>query len=177
MTAEVTLQPFTTVHLATLARWLRQPHVAPWYPEPDANMAWAENPPEGGFQRVIVCRGTDIGYIRWQYVDRETLDSLGLHDIPENSVDADILIGELGDIGKGAGPAALVALADLLRRDPRVALIGLTTSIHNLHAHRGFAKAGFRISRQYDPNGLGQCHLMILHLRSDEPTVLRDAPR
>jgi RimJ/RimL family protein N-acetyltransferase len=140
-------------------------------------MAWAENPPEGGFQRVIVCRGTDIGYIRWQYVDRETLDSLRLHDIPENSVDADILIGELGDIGKGAGPAALVALADLLRRDPRVALIGLTTSIHNLHAHRGFAKAGFRISRQYDPNGLGQCHLMILQLRSDEPTVLRDAPR
>jgi len=110
-------------------------------------------------------------------VDRETLDSLRLHDIPENSVDADILIGELGDIGKGTGPAALIALADLLRKDPRVALIGLTTSIHNLHAHRGFAKAGFRISRQYDPNGLGQCHLMILLLRSDEPTVLRDAPR
>ena len=48
-----------------------------------------------------------VGYIRWQYVDRETLDSLGLRDIPENSVDADILIGERGDVGKGTGPLAL----------------------------------------------------------------------
>ena len=165
MTADLTLQPFTTAHLATLARWLRQPHVAPWYPEPDANLAWAENPPDGGFQRIIARSGADVGYIRWQYVDRATLDSLGLHDIPENSVDADILIGERGDVGKGSGPLALTALADLLRRDPRVALIGLTTSIHNVHAHRGFEKAGFRISRQYDPNGLGPCHLMILNLR------------
>ncbi len=165
MTAHVTLQPFTTAHLATLARWVRQPHVAPWYPEPEANLAWAENPPDGGFQRVIARGGTDVGYIRWQYVDRVTLDSLGLHDIPENSADADILIGERGYVGKGSGPLALIALADLLRKDPRVALIGLTTSIHNAHAHRGFEKAGFRISRQYDPNGLGPCHLMILNLR------------
>jgi hypothetical protein len=25
-----------------------------------------------------------------------------------------------------------------------VALIGLTTSVHNVHAHRGFEKAGFQ---------------------------------
>lgn len=80
-------------------------------------------------------------------------------------MDADILIGEVGDVGKGIGPLALTALANELRKDPEVALIGLTTSVHNLHAHRGFEKAGFRIARQYDPNGLGRCHLMILELR------------
>ena len=165
MTAGVSLKPFTRAHLATLAKWVRQPHVAPWYPEPEANLAWAESPPDGGFQRIIARGNSDVGYIRWQYVDRETLDSLGLHDIPENSVDADILIGDRSDVGKGSGPLALNALADELRRDPRVALIGLTTSVRNTHAHRGFEKAGFRISRQYDPNGFGPCHLMILNLR------------
>jgi len=165
MTPNVTLQPFTTGHLTTLAEWLRQPHVALWYPEPAANLAWAEHPPDGGFQRIIARGSAEVGYIRWQYVDRETLDSLGLHDIPENSVDADILIGDLSDVGKGTGPLALEALTDELRRDPRVALIGLTTSVDNVHAHRGFERAGFRISRQYDPNGFGLCHLMILNLR------------
>ena len=165
MTPSVTLQPFTNAHLTTLAHWLRQPHVAPWYPEPDANLAWAAQPPDGGFQRIIARGAAAVGYIRWQYVDRETLDSLGLRDIPENSVDADILIGDPSDIGKGTGPLALRALADELRRDPRVALIGLTTSVDNVHAHRGFERAGFRISRQYDPNSFGLCHLMILNLR------------
>ena len=94
MTTGVTLQPFTSAHIATLARWVRQPHVAPWYPEPDANLAWAANPPLGGFQRIIARDAIEVGYVRWQYVDRETLDSLGLRDIPENSVDADILIGD-----------------------------------------------------------------------------------
>lgn len=161
----VTLQPFTPAHLALLEKWVRQPHVAPWYPEPDANMVWAANPPARGYQRIIANGASEVGYIRWQYVDRETLDSLGLHEIPANSVDADILIGEVGNIGKGVGPLALEALANEVRKDPDVPLIGLTTSVNNIHAHRGFEKAGFRIARQYDPNGLGVCHLMLLHLK------------
>jgi len=163
--SDVKLQPFTTAHLGMLAEWLRRPHVARWYPEPAANLAWAEHPPDGGFQCIIARGAAEVGYMRWQYVDRETLDSLGLHDIPENSVDADILIGDLTEVGKGTGPLALEALTDELRRDPRVALIGLTTSVYNVHAHRGFERAGFRISRQYDPNGFGLCHLMIRNLR------------
>ncbi len=165
MKPTVTLQPFERAHLALLDKWIRLPHFAPWYPEPDANMVWGAQPPASGYQRIIADGASAVGYIRWQYVDRETLDALGLHEIPANSVDADILIGEVADIGRGLGPLALSALADELRKDPRVPLIGLTTSVNNIHAHRGFEKAGFRIARQYDPNGLGLCHLMILNLK------------
>jgi hypothetical protein len=49
----VTLQPFQPSHLELLAVWLRQPHVARWFPEPERNLAWAMNPPTGGSQAIL----------------------------------------------------------------------------------------------------------------------------
>lgn len=163
--SSVTLQRFDASHLQLLAGWLKQPHVAPWYPEPDENLFWAANPPIGASQAIIAAGSSAVGYLRWQRVARETLDALGLPEIPANSVDADILIGDIASVGNGWGVDALKALANEVRRDPTVPLIGLTTSVANTHAHRAFERAGFRIARQYDPNGLGQCHLMLLDLR------------
>ena len=90
----VSLNLFSPGNLPLLESWLLEPFVARWYPEPGENLAWAAEPPEGGDQAVITVSGKDISYLRWQRLSRETLDSVGLHDIPENSVDVDILIGE-----------------------------------------------------------------------------------
>ena len=163
----VTLRPFEPSHLPRLARWLRAPHVARWYPEPESNLAWAAAPPPGGSQALIASGPHEVGYLRWQRVDRETLDALDLFEIPAGSVDADILIGEAGDVGRGAGPAALCALAAELARDPTVPLVGLTTALANTRAHRAFEKAGFRIARQYDDGVTGLCHLMLRDLRAE----------
>jgi aminoglycoside 6'-N-acetyltransferase len=168
--SRVALTSFRPAHLPLLARWLRLPHVARWYPEPEANLAWAASPPAGGAQAVIARGVEEVGYLRWQRVDRAALDALGLHEIPAGSVDVDILIGPEASIDKGLGPSALVVLAEEIRRDAGVALIGLTTSVENTRAHRAFAKAGFYIARQYDPNGLGPCHLMLRDLRRARAT-------
>jgi RimJ/RimL family protein N-acetyltransferase len=165
MPAQVTLQPFRKPHLTLLAQWLGAPHVARWYPDPEGNLAWATRPPAGGDHAIIACGGEEIGYLRWQRVDRPTLDALGLSEIPANSVDADILIGSATHIGMGLGPAALDVLAARLGCDPDVPLIGLTTERENTRAHRAFEKAGFRRVRQYEAPGLGLCHLMIRELR------------
>lgn len=166
MSSTITLKPFLPTHLPLLAQWLRQPHVVPWYPEPEANLEWAASPPAGGSQAIIASGADDVGWLRWQRVDRDTLDALGLRDIPANSVDADILIGERALVGRGLGPAALAALIAKVREDDTVPLIGLTSSVDNHSAHRAFEKAGFRIVGQYDPNGFGLCHLLTLDLRT-----------
>jgi RimJ/RimL family protein N-acetyltransferase len=160
----LTLRPFEASHLELLARWLREPPVARWYPRPEKDLAWAINPPPGGSQAVVTLGTSEVGYLRWQRVDRATLNALGLPEIPSNSVDADILLTE-GSVGRGLGPAALESLALEIRRDPTVPLIGLTTELENTRAHRAFEKAGFRIARQYEAPLLGLCHLMTLDLR------------
>ena len=161
----VTLQPFTKAHLKLLAAWLKQPHVARWFPTPEEDLAWAMNLPAGGSQAIIASGAAEVGYLRWQRVDRDTLDSFGLQEIPANSVDADILLGERGSVGNGVGPLPLIALAHKIREEGEVPVIGLTTELENTRAHRAFERAGFRITRRYDTGKLGVCHLMNLDLR------------
>jgi RimJ/RimL family protein N-acetyltransferase len=160
----VTLRPFQPSHLMALARWLREPHVARWYRHPQDDLVFASSPPDGAAQAIVASGAAEVGYLRWQRVDRATLDTLGLTEIPANSVDADILLSASA-IGRGVGPAALVALVAEIRRDPTVPMLGLTTEIENTRAHRAFEKAGFQIARQYDAPRLGRCHLMLLDLR------------
>jgi RimJ/RimL family protein N-acetyltransferase len=161
----VSLRPFSADLLPQLSRWLAQPHVAPWFPEPVANLEWATQPPPGGSQAAICEADRAVGWLRWQRVSREALDAEGLTDIPANSVDADILLGDGASAGHGVGSTALRLLIDRLRRDGDVPMVGLTTNVNNTRAHRAFGKAGFRIDRQYDPRGFGLCHLMLLDLR------------
>ena len=147
---------------------MAQPHVARWYARPDATLEWAARPPEGGDHALIEVAGQPIGYLRWQRVGRETLDSVGLPEIPEGSVDADILIGADADTGRGYGPAALRALVARLQREPEPPpLLGLTSELENHRAHRAFERAGFHIARQYEAPPIGLCHLLLLDLGSE----------
>jgi RimJ/RimL family protein N-acetyltransferase len=162
--AVVELAAFLPAHLPLLEAWLARGHVAQWYPRPADDLARASDPPQGAAHALITANATPVGYLRWQHVDRATLDSLGLPEIPANSVDIDILIGETRFAGQQMGPTALNLLAQQLLQDPSVPLLGLTSAVGNTRAHRAFAKAGFRIARQYDPNGLGPCHLLLRDL-------------
>ncbi len=163
----MTLEEFKPSHLKQLAAWLHEPHIAPWYANPEADLEFARNPPVGGSQAIIAVDTKAVGYLRWQRVGRKLLDELGLPEIPDGSVDVDILISKNGT-GKGLGPRALTTLVTSLRADPTIPLIGVTTELRNTRAHQAFEKAGFRKVRQYEAPGLGLCHLMTIDLR--EPT-------
>jgi aminoglycoside 6'-N-acetyltransferase len=163
----VSLVPFDRSRAPLLAEWLARPHVARWYPDPVAWLEWALDPPPGGANALIVRDGRPVGYLSWRKVTRETLDSLGLQQVPAGSVDIDILIGETGDVGRGLGPKALALLVDRLRADPTVPLAGLTPSVDNLVAQRAYEKAGFRKLREYDAPGFGRGVLMVIRLNGE----------
>jgi aminoglycoside 6'-N-acetyltransferase len=158
------LAAFEPAHAPLLAEWLARPHVARWHPEPEAWVEAALNPPRDGAQALIVLGARPIGYLRWRKVSRETLDTLGLLEIPAGCVDIDILIGEPDCIGRGFGPRALAALVETLRRDPSILCAGLSPSIDNVAAERAYIKAGFRKTREYDAPGFGRLSLMMMEL-------------
>ncbi|MBD2033914.1 GNAT family N-acetyltransferase [Leptolyngbya sp. FACHB-321] len=167
MEADVTLTGFSSTDVTLLLRWLAAPHVAAWYLDPEDHVAWAANPPPNGERALIAVGGRAVGYIRWQSVSREVLDSVGLHEIPSGSVDIDILIGEPEFVGRGIGPRALLVLLSKLRQRRDVPMLGLTTSVQNLSAQRAYTKAGFRILREYSPTGYGPCYLMVYNLNEN----------
>jgi aminoglycoside 6'-N-acetyltransferase len=108
MEADVSLTPFSSTEVTLLRHWLAVPHVASWFRDPEDHVAWAANPPPNGERALITVGGRAVGYIRWQTVSREVLDSVGLHEIPAGSVDIDILIGEPEFVGRGIGPRAIL---------------------------------------------------------------------
>jgi RimJ/RimL family protein N-acetyltransferase len=167
MALDVTLVPFTPGDAALLERWLLAPHVAQWYREPQEHLDWALCPPAGGERAVIAFHGVSVGYLRWQVVSREILDSVGLKEIPANSVDIDILIGEVSYVGRGIGPIALQLLVGRLQEDASIPMLGLTTSVHNHAAQRAYRKVGFKDLREYDAPGYGRCLLMVISLSHD----------
>ncbi|CAA9367679.1 hypothetical protein AVDCRST_MAG94-3874 [uncultured Leptolyngbya sp.] len=134
MESDVTLTPFSSADVELLRHWLTAPHVAVWYPDPEDHIAWAANPSPSGDRALITVGGRAVGYIRWQSVSREVLDSVGLYEIPAGSVDVDMLIGDLEFVGQGIGPKALLVLVPQLRQRGNVPLVGLSPSIQNLSA-------------------------------------------
>ncbi len=160
----VSLADFTPAHIELLDRWLRRHHVKRWYPDPNSYIEWAAHPPEGGSHALIEFQNNPIGYIRWQLVSRATLDSVGLPQIPSNSADVDILIGEQSHTSQGIGPIVLTKLISRLRAQGDVPLVGLTTSKENKYAHKAFLKSGFTIVAEYCPDGFGRCFLFVLKL-------------
>lgn len=164
MESNVALTSFSNTDVELLKHWLTTPHLSAWYPDPEDHLAWAANPPPTGDRGPIAVEGQAVGYIRWQSVSREVLDSVGLHEIPAGSVDVDILIGDLGFVGQGIGPKALLVLVSQLRARRDVPLVGLSPSVQNLSAQRAYAKAGFHILREYHPPIYGSCYLMVCSL-------------
>jgi RimJ/RimL family protein N-acetyltransferase len=164
---DVTLTPFSSNDVERLRHWLNAPHVATWYPDPEDHISWAANPPPNGERSLITVGDHAVGYIRWQSVSREVLDSVGLFEIPAGSVDVDMLIGDLEFVGQGIGPTALRELVSQLRQSGDVPLVGLSPSTQNLSAQRAYAKAGFHILREYNPPIYGPCYLMVCTFNED----------
>jgi aminoglycoside 6'-N-acetyltransferase len=160
--APVSLEPFdVSADLPRLDAWLRAPHVAPWWPEPDAQLEEARHRPPGSGQVLIAVDGRPVGYMRWQRSDPAALVALGLADVPAGAVDMDILIGDPASTRRGVGRRAVRLLRDRLFEDASIPLLAMVTAVGNQVAIRCFRAAGFAPSREYDDPRYGRCLVMV----------------
>lgn len=161
----VRLKPFNREENAgLLAEWLKRPHVARWWGDPDTQIKAVLELPAGGGDALIVSDGVSVGYIRWQRPARAELEAAGLHEIPDGAVDIDIAIGEEDYTGLGIGSGALRQLVKELATDSSIPLIMLCTSVENANAIRAYEKAGFCCKRTFFEEGLGHMWLMTIDL-------------
>ena len=159
-------------HLPLLDRWLREPHVRRWWGDPVRNLAEVHQRPSDGGHALITADGLPIGYVCWQRYRDEDMAIIGVPDLPEGAIDLDIMIGETGYLGHGAGPRALGLLLARVALDASVPLVGLATSLDNTSAIRAYEKAGFSRVRQFDDPEFGRCWFMIADLRgTGRPTT------
>lgn len=155
------LRPFSPADLPRLATWLLAPHVAPWWPDPEAQLADARAPPAGAGHVIIEWNGEPIGYMRWQRADATALAELGLAAIPDGAVDMDILIGDGTHVGRGLGRRAVALLRDRLLADDTIPLVGMVTSTANVPALRAIEAAGFVRFDEYNDPRYGRCLVLV----------------
>ena len=148
----------------TVAAWLASPHVTRWWGEADGRLLQFDETPDDN-HALIMQDGSPVGYVRWQMVDTEALQAVGLDGIPARSIDVDLFIGEPDMTGQGIGPQAVRLLLDHLRDTTDAPLVGFCTSIDNNPAHGAFRKAGCELMTTFDDPTYGPCHVFVRWLR------------
>jgi RimJ/RimL family protein N-acetyltransferase len=147
-----------------LLRWLARSHVAKWWGDAARAMDHARQcSPES--HALIVADGAPVGYLSWQEPPREELEAAGLADLPRDLVDIDILIGEAEMLGQGVGSRALEILLARLRSGQAAGFAGLGTAASNTRAIQCYAKAGFRLFREFQDPEWGPCKYLITEVR------------
>lgn len=159
-TPDLALVDFEPGHLPLLEQWLAEPAVAEFWGPMDEPLRTARQLPQRAAQALILADRKPAGYLRWARCSRALLDSLGLEDLPEGSVDIDLLLGTEAQRGRGIGPRALSLLAEQLFAEGAPAL-GLVSSRRNHRAHAAFAKAGWSCDRGIEDETFGPCWLFL----------------
>jgi len=129
--------------LPLLAEWLRHPHVAEWWDDPDASLAEIREAMESVETEPLIVEldGQPIAYI--QSYDPHLEDGHPYQDQPFGTLGMDISIGPPELVGKGHGSTIVRQFTDMLFEEgaPRVVI---DPHPDNLRAIRAYEKAGFR---------------------------------
>lgn len=147
---------------ALLATWLSHPHVQRWWcheftpeaVERDFGPSARGEEPNQDLLALLSDGGRPIGLVQrcfWhdypEYVD----EVAHILTVPADAVTIDYLIGDLGDTGRGLGPAMIGAVvADTWRTLPRANSIIVPVAETNRASWRALEKAGFRRVAQGD---------------------------
>lgn len=140
--------------------WLRHEHVSRWWGDPDAVSRELAARPDAAGSSIIEAGEDKVGLVVWGHPSREELEAAGLADIDPAAIDIDIMIGEPRALYRGIGSEALRLVASLALADPAVPYLIAATMVGNDASVRAFAKAGFRVDREFADPECGPCLLL-----------------
>jgi len=161
----ITFRPFREEDFPQLLAWFRTPHVARWWPVPEAADAVAAKylpriRGEGDARMsVILADGTPIGMMQTSPADQH-------HAAGPGACSIDLLIGEERSIGVGLGPRVIEAFvtAQVFGR------LGFSICLADPHEDnqrsvRAFEKAGFTLRSRFLQDN--QAFLLLARRRSE----------
>ena len=153
----VSLRPFNPEQeTKVLMEWLRAPHVRQWWGDPQKQLELILAGFVEGEQSIIIADDVAVGYLQWEKISKEELDSAGLTEIPEGSIDIDIAIGNVNYSGCNHAPRVLRHLIQTTLQHVPAPMILMSTSVNNTRARRAFEKAGFMRQRTFDDPEYGK---------------------
>jgi len=151
--AHYQFRPMSAADLPTVRRWLKAPHVAQWWHDPDQQFALvSEDLDHPAMDQFIVTTG-ERPFAYLQCYDPSVWPEGGLGRHPDGTRGIDQFIGEPDMLDRGHGSALIRSFVDdlLLMGTPRVVT---DPDPANLRAVRAYAKAGFAKVRLVDtPDG------------------------
>ncbi len=143
-----------------IGAWLQQEHVSRWFGDPEAMRRELAARLDTATSAMIEAGGDKVGLVLWRRPSRDALEAAGLADIEAAAIDIDIVIGEPRALYRGIGSEALRQVAAAALADPTVPYLIAATAVGNDAALRAFAKAGFRVDREFDDPECGPCLLL-----------------
>lgn len=139
------LRPFQDEDAALFRGWVKRPHVAKWYWDPED---WFRELEErhGAFSWlrhfIITWGGREIGFCQYYPYAESGEDWHG--GVPlEGTYSIDYLIGEPEYLGKGLGRETIRRLVDLVREEPGAARIIVMPDAENAASCNALLSAGF----------------------------------
>ena len=171
-TGDIAFSPVTAEHYPLLRSWLEEPHMRPWWGDPDEELGFIRDMVEGRDTTrpyVILLAGEPVGYIQCWHIGHHqneswTRDNPWLAELPADAVGVDLSIGRRDLLSRGIGTAALTAFTAMLRREGHATIV-IDPDPDNGRAVRAYEKAGYRPI----PELVGRTPGVLLMRHSTEP--------
>ena len=156
----IAFETVTPAHLPLLSDWLKQPHVANWWGDPDPllkRVRTRQSSRAAADGYVITVDAKEVGYIQsWDpaYLAADLwAKEWWLKDLPPRSIGIDVFLGPLHMTGQGLGAKIIRRFASRLFDQSAKCLI-VDPDLRNRRAIKAYSKAGFTPVAEY-PHNLG----------------------
>jgi RimJ/RimL family protein N-acetyltransferase len=154
---KITFVPMTASHFPLFKKWLKAPHIQPYWSESDdedeLRDKFLTRLPDRGFSPFIVeIDGQPVGYM--QYYEACRAGDGWWPDAKPGVFGIDQMIGEPAWVGKGLAPVLIEEFIQMIATQEAASEIIIDPDPENHRAIRAFEKAGFIREGVVDtPNG------------------------